>query len=601
MREDGAASGALHADGAAPGDTVPTLLCAQCASDYAERTETVGCARCGESLRVGVHIEGHDVADLCAQCAVGVAAAAAAQAAAAPLLARLDEIEAGAPRPNPAGKTMGRDRRCPAYDCCGAKLGDGYDQYSVHARGGGTTTRPVAPLVLRLLRADTVTFKVLIADAAGSPPSIRDYFFFEGVVRGMALETFGQAVELYSETLGLRFVVPLIEFFGAGDGVDEDYLPAATRDGIDSSALAVDVEEGTQALPGSEGEPLLLQGDDLKQARIRLALARRDEPTASFGGRADDDGKGAAPPPAAPRPAAAAAEWVRQPGVESDVTARGSCFVLTDEARDSTAAVGVDERRAAEQQRVDALALSAATTPLAAQRESPEQVSARHAVAVRAHGLAAVATASPEVDRTVPEALVVPGLETIPIVLIQATDDDPEVVAWFTGGRAPTHLRSVYGCPMEWVHAVRGWDKLRRGWFYVSVNGRGARYQIFEHYGLGLAATTRLSGAGGPPSVHSGWDNAVQWAREQEVSRRRARRAELTERSAQRSARRAELADMAQQTPARGMQPTSLLNSFAGGGGGSSHRPGRRRRRRRSALRWRRSRRRPRRDCRPRR
>ena len=222
---------------------------------------------------------------------------------------------------------------------------------------------------------------------------------------------------------------------------------------------------------------------------------RYGSPDLYFSARADDDGKVAAPPPAAPRPAAAAAEWVRQPGVESDVTARGSCFVLTDEVRDSTAAVGVDERRAAEQQRVDALALSAATTPLAAQRESPEQVSARHAVAVRAHGLAAVATASPEVDRTVPEALVVPGLETIPIVLIQATDDDPEVVAWFTGGRAPTHLRSVYGCPMEWVHAARGWDKLRRGWFYVSVNGRGARYQIFEHYGLGLAATTRLSTA----------------------------------------------------------------------------------------------------------
>ena len=77
--------------------------------------------------------------------------------------------------------------------------------------------------MLRLLRTDTITFKVLIADAAGGAPSVRDYFFFDGVVRGMALETFGESVEVYSETLGLRFVVPLIEFFGAGNGVDEDY------------------------------------------------------------------------------------------------------------------------------------------------------------------------------------------------------------------------------------------------------------------------------------------------------------------------------------------------------------------------------------------
>ena len=98
------------------------------------------------------------------------------------------------------------------------------------------------------------------------PSGVSDYFYFNGVVRGMALETFGECVEMYSETLGLRFVVPLIEFFGAGSGVDEDYLPpATTRDGIDPNALAVDVEEGTPALSHDEGGgPLLLQGDDLK-------------------------------------------------------------------------------------------------------------------------------------------------------------------------------------------------------------------------------------------------------------------------------------------------------------------------------------------------
>ena len=214
---------------------------------------------------------------------------------------------------------------------------------------------------------------MLIADAAGAPPSARDYFFFEGVVRGMALETFGGSVEVYSEALGLRFVIPLIDFFGAENGVDEDYLPAATRDGIDPSALAVEVEEGTQALSGSDGgEPLLLQDDDLKQARIRLALARRDEPAASFDSRTDVNDKIGTPPPAAPRPSATAAEWVRQPGIESDVTARRSSFVLTDGVRDAAATDGVDERRDAEQRRVDALAPSAAATPLAWQRESPE-------------------------------------------------------------------------------------------------------------------------------------------------------------------------------------------------------------------------------------
>ena len=162
-----------------------------------------------------------------------------------------------------------------------------------------------------------------------------------------------------------------------------------------------------------------------------MALSRRDEPAASFDSRTYVVDKIGPPPPAAPRPSAAATEMLRQPGVESDVTARESSFVLTDGLRDATAAAGVDERRDAEQLRVDTRALSASSaTRLASDTsESPEQVSARHAVAVRAHGLAVVATAAPEVDRSVPEALAVPGLVTVPIVLIQATDDDPEVVA----------------------------------------------------------------------------------------------------------------------------------------------------------------------------
>ena len=133
MREDGAASGALRADGAAPDEPVAALLCSHCAADYAERAETLGCERCGDALRIGVPVEGHDVEGLCAPCAVG-AAAAAAKAAAAPLLARLKETEAGAARPNTVGKTMERDRRYPAFDCCGATLGEGYDQYTVRAK-----------------------------------------------------------------------------------------------------------------------------------------------------------------------------------------------------------------------------------------------------------------------------------------------------------------------------------------------------------------------------------------------------------------------------------------------------------------------------------
>ena len=107
------------------------------------------------------------------------------------------------------------------------------------------------------------------------------------------------------------------------------------------------------------------------------------------------------------------------------MTARGSGFVLTDGLREATAEVSADERRDPEQLRVDLRALSASATLLANDAsESPEQVSARHAMAVHAHGLAVVATAAPEVDRSVPKALVVPGLVTAPIILIQATDDD---------------------------------------------------------------------------------------------------------------------------------------------------------------------------------
>ena len=236
MHEDDAASSVLRAAGAAPGALVSALLCAACASDYATRAATAGCARCGDALRIDVPIEGHDVAGLCAPCAVGIAVAAAAQVAAALLLARLAEIEAGAARPNTASKAMGRDRRYPAFGCCGAGLGDGYDQHTVWLPRGEGSARPIAPAAMRLLRADSVTFKV----AVGNPPSA--YFYFQGgVVRGMALGMFDESVEIYSETLGLRFVVLLIEFFGAGNGVGSGYLPAAIRDGIDSSALCVDV------------------------------------------------------------------------------------------------------------------------------------------------------------------------------------------------------------------------------------------------------------------------------------------------------------------------------------------------------------------------
>ena len=104
---------------------------------------------------------------------------------------------------------------------------------------------------------------------------MRDYFYFSGVVRGMAVGTMGEAVEMYVGALGLRFAVPLIEFFGAGLGVDEDYLPAATRGGMDPAALQLDVADGTQvAMAGSEDNEMRLEGDDLRKAQVRLALAR---------------------------------------------------------------------------------------------------------------------------------------------------------------------------------------------------------------------------------------------------------------------------------------------------------------------------------------
>ena len=155
----------------------------------------------------------------------------------------------------------------------------------------------------------------------------------------MAIETMGEAVEMYVEALGLRFAVSLIEFFGAGLGVDEDYLPAATRDRMDPAALRLDVVDGTQvATAGSEDDEMRLEGDDLRQAQVRLALARRDEPVgppasaaaATHAGHVDPDDQATVAADSSAT-AAATAEWLGRPGVDGDITASGERFVLTDD------------------------------------------------------------------------------------------------------------------------------------------------------------------------------------------------------------------------------------------------------------------------------
>jgi len=141
-----------------------------------------------------------------------------------------------------------------------------------------------------------VTIKVLVPDAAGTPPSMRDYFYFSGAVRGMAVETMGDAVEMYVEALGLRFAVPLIEFFGAGLGVDEDYLPAATRDGMDPAALRLGVVDGTQvATAGSEDNEIRDSSRGRRptagSSSARFRAPRRARRAVGLGGRSNPRGE----------------------------------------------------------------------------------------------------------------------------------------------------------------------------------------------------------------------------------------------------------------------------------------------------------------------
>ena len=155
MREDALASDGLS--GAADGDApAAALLCASCAEHYAARVALVGCTACCDALAVGLRHDSADVAGMCAPCALGAVASAAAEAAAAPLRARLAELDADAPRPPQQGKTLGRDNVAPGFDCCGARLGDGAVSFPVQLRGGGETSRPVGAPVHRLLRAPAV-------------------------------------------------------------------------------------------------------------------------------------------------------------------------------------------------------------------------------------------------------------------------------------------------------------------------------------------------------------------------------------------------------------------------------------------------------------
>ena len=133
MREDASASAGLSgaADEGAP---AAALLCAKCAAHYAARVAQMGCAACCDALAAGLRHDSADVAGLCAPCALVAVGSAAAEAAAAPLRARLAELNADAPRPAQQGKALSRDGVAPGFDCCGARLGDGAASSTVQLR-----------------------------------------------------------------------------------------------------------------------------------------------------------------------------------------------------------------------------------------------------------------------------------------------------------------------------------------------------------------------------------------------------------------------------------------------------------------------------------
>ena len=320
--EDGAASHALRDDDAGP---VVADLCAGCGAAYANRVATVGCTGCRSRLALGLEAEcDPEFGGYCGGCAVEAATtsvrselndacAIAVSNAIVPLQARLNEltslqeqnvafamqieeleqlqVEAVEERrdlrqalelleqqtpASPAAPPldMGPDRRAPKFDRCGEELGVGFASYTVNDADGlpkSVVLQEASPALARLVAGGRMTVQVLLRDGS-TPVALTDYFYFDAQVRGVAVETGGEGIELYVPATGLRYVLPVVDFasWDFGPSVASAW-PEVTRHGMDRTAPNLAVADGQSVVGASIIDPSLLRSASLYSARLRGA------------------------------------------------------------------------------------------------------------------------------------------------------------------------------------------------------------------------------------------------------------------------------------------------------------------------------------------
>ena len=122
-------------------------------------------------------------------------------------------------------------------------------------RGGGSERLPDqvaacvgASLSVKVLspRLDAETRNYVEGYPAGATRG--SYRWYTAVVRGAALESKGTALELYVKALNLRFVLPLLDYFGCGaDPVSKRPPPEVTRHGaLPSTPVVDDARDGVR-------------------------------------------------------------------------------------------------------------------------------------------------------------------------------------------------------------------------------------------------------------------------------------------------------------------------------------------------------------------
>ena len=245
-------------------------LCAGCAHSYEQRVTSAGCSVCGLRLAGGLEVV-VGIIEMCPSCAVQHvtraahgAVEAAVERAEAPLRARVAELEAAAPQavPTRVAPLSRFDGRLPAADRNGRELGEGSRGYYLPGMGEEKGTWvPLNPQLAEVV-ASGLTMMVLIRKPDNAPLSVADYFYFMAQVRGMALdESLGApALELYVESAGLRYAMPLDE-----PGVFGPPLEAfreISRSGITSNVLAI-----------ADGTIVSDQGMTIDPVRLREMMA----------------------------------------------------------------------------------------------------------------------------------------------------------------------------------------------------------------------------------------------------------------------------------------------------------------------------------------